>query len=114
MSCESGTCATNQPVHGASSGQPSACQPPCGPGACACPVEQSIDKWTGAFCQALTAVQAELLKDRIKKTWGPVLEKEADAVVQAMGVAWQSKLAFAKAQVGLRDQIRQILESTTD
>ena len=117
MNCESGTCvpASGSRSHVAGqcdSGSQTPCgQTPCGPGACGCPVEQAIDKWNDAFCQAIGSVQVDLLKDRIRKTWGPVLEKEADAIVAAMGVAWQSKLTFAKAQVDLRDNIREILES---
>ena len=75
MSCDSGTCGTQASPKNTQSGascQP--CQPTqsgCDANGCVCPVEQAVEKWSGAFCHALTAVQVELLKDRIKKAWGP-------------------------------------------
>jgi hypothetical protein len=60
--------------------------------------------WTGAFFQAMKQVQVELLKARIQKAWGPKMEQAADAVIEAMGVQWQSMIAQtqAKADLGAR------------
>lgn len=107
MGCESGTCETGGGGSKAQAGQASCCESE----ECCCPIEKSVQMWNSAFCKALGAVQVDLLKERIKKNWGPVMEKEADAVVQAMGAWWHSKLTAAKSQVDLRDNIRKIIES---
>ena len=87
------------------------CQPatPCSPGhAVCCPVEMTVDRWSGAFCQAMTEVQVEILKAKIKKNWGAQLEQVGDAMVEAMGIKWNNMLTGAKSQLDLRDKIKDI------
>lgn len=62
--------------------------------------------WSCAFFQAMKAAQVDLLKAKIQKAWGAKMDKAADAVVEAMGVQWQSMLAQAGAQAGLRERLR--------
>lgn len=106
MSCQDNSCETNSCAPKA--GMAQKC---CEAEDCSCPIEKSIQMWTESFCQAMTAVQVDMLKERIKKAWGPVMEKKADAIVQAMGAVWQAKLTAAKAQCDLHDTIRKIIES---
>jgi len=73
-----------------------------------CPVEKSAQKWTGAFFQAMKETQVDLLKEKIKKAWGSDLDKQADAVIKAMGNFWCATLARAKSQVDLREDIKKI------
>ena len=49
--------------------------------------------------------QADLLKAKIQKAWGSKMDKAADAVIEAMGVQWQSMLAQAGAKAELKDKL---------
>ena len=71
-----------------------------------CPIEMAAQKWSGSFCQAMQEVQVEILKQKIKKSWGTEMEKVGDAVIEAMGAQWQAMLSQAKAHVGLRENIK--------
>lgn len=75
-----------------------------------CPVENSVDMWSSSFFQAMKQTQVEILKDKIKKAWGPLMDKEGDAIVQAMGTHWESMLAQAKAQCDLKENFKQIFQ----
>ena len=69
-----------------------------------CPVEMAVEKWSGSFCQAMSEVQVEILKQKIKKSWGAEMEKVSDAVIEAMGAEWFAMLSKAKAHVDLRER----------
>ena len=104
--CDSESCETE------SSSQ--ACRPtsgkgcPCGtPGCSGDPVDCATGMWSCAFFTAMKQVQVEILKQKIQKAWGPKMDKAADAVLEAMGVQWQSMLA----QAGAKAQLRQRLSS---
>lgn len=71
-----------------------------------CPIEKAAQKWSGSFCQALSEVQVEILKQKIKKAWGTEMEKVGDAVLESMGAQWQAILSQAKAHVDLRENIK--------
>ena len=66
--------------------------------------------WKAAFPQAMRQVQVQILAEKIRGEWGPVLEQEADATLTAMGACWRSMLAKGKAEADLRDSFRSILE----
>ena len=89
--CQTESCETHNPAS-------------CAPQEC-CPVETAMEKWSGAFCDAMHEVQVDILKKKIQGAWGPQMEKVADAVLEAMGIKWQSMLATGKAKVDLRDKI---------
>ena len=82
-----------------------------GADASCCPVEMAAQKWQDSFCQAMTEVQVEILKQRIKKGWGTEMEKIGDAVVEAMGTEWYAMLSKAKAHVDLRENIKKIFSA---
>ncbi len=75
-----------------------------------CPVEDAVGMWNSSFFKAMGEVQVDVLKEKIRSTWGSVIDKEADAIVQAMGTHWQSILAQAKAQCDLRENIKKVYE----
>ncbi len=79
-------------------------------GSC-CPIEMAVQKWQDSFCQAMTEVQVEILKQRIKKGWGAEMEKIGDAVIEAMGAEWHAMLSKAKAHVDLRENIKKVFLS---
>ncbi len=67
--------------------------------------------WNTSFFKAMGEVQVDVLKEKIRSTWGAVIDKEADAIIEAMGTHWQSILAQAKAQYDLREKIKKIYEN---
>jgi len=62
--------------------------------------------WGASFFQAMKSAQVDILKEKIRKAWGAKMDKAADAVLESMGVHWQSMLAQAKA----KDELRQRLQ----
>lgn len=73
-----------------------------------CPIEMAVQKWSSSFCQAMTEVQVEILKQKIKKSWGAEMEKVGDAVIESMGAQWQAMLSKGKAHGDLRESIKKI------
>ena len=71
------------------------CKPSCESG-CECPVEAAADRWKDSFCQAMTAAQVDILKAKILKNHGPMLEQAADAFLEAAMACWQSQIAEVK------------------
>ena len=76
-----------------------------------CPIEMAAQKWSDSFCQAMTEIQVEILKQKIKKAWGTEMEKVGDAVIEAMGVQWHAMLSQAKAHGDLRENIKKVFLS---
>lgn len=76
-----------------------------------CPIEMAAQKWSESFCKAMTEVQVEILKQRIKKSWGNEMEKIGDAVIETMGAEWKAILTQAKARVDLRENIKSVFLS---
>lgn len=76
-----------------------------------CPVEAAAEKWKAAFCAAMHEVQVDMLKEKIRKEWGPMMDKVADATVKAMGAHWESMLTQAQAKKGLREEIQEIFRA---
>jgi hypothetical protein len=64
--------------------------------------------WMGSFFQAMKAVQVDILKAKIQKAWGPMMEKAGDAALESMGVMWQSMLAQAKAKEDFRTKLQKV------
>jgi hypothetical protein len=64
--------------------------------------------WTQAFRQAMVEVQVDILKPKIQKVWGPMMDKAADAALEAMGACWQSSLAQAKAKQDFRSKLQKL------
>jgi hypothetical protein len=76
-----------------------------------CPVDAMVDGWKCSFGQAMKEAQVDILKEKIKKNWGPMLDKQADAVITAMGSHFQTIIARAKAQCDLKESIKSTLKS---
>ena len=103
--CSSGSCATsNCETSGCDSKQDNckACNTACGGDPVAC----ATAMWSCAFFTAMKEVQVEILKAKIQKAWGPKMDKASDAVLEAMGVQWQSMLAQSKAKCDLTSKLR--------
>ncbi|MFT5206900.1 MAG: hypothetical protein ACI9CF_000641 [Candidatus Omnitrophota bacterium] len=74
-----------------------------------CPIEQSVKQWNGVFFQAMKNAQTDILTEKIKKAWGPMLEQKADAVLKSMSVQWETTIDQAKAQCELRETFKDIV-----
>ena len=88
----------------------SSCCKACGTSCGGDPIACATAMWGQSFFQAMKAAQVEILKAKLQKAWGAKMEKAADAVVEAMGVHWQSMLAQANAKVELRERLRDLWE----
>jgi len=64
--------------------------------------------WAGSFFQAMKEVQVELLKPKIQKAWGPMMEKAANGILETMGACWQSIVTQAKAKEEFKDLLRNL------
>ena len=79
---------------------------PCGSSACSGdPLDCASSMWGCSFFTAMKELQVEILKAKIQKAWGAKMEKAADAVLEAMGVQWQSMLAQSKAKAQFRERL---------
>ena len=100
--CSSGACE----VKGSGSCESETrCACPCGTDCGGDPISCAVGLWSGSFFQAMRAAQVELLKSKIQKAWGQKMDKAADAVLEAMGVQWESMLAQAGARAALRERL---------
>ena len=105
-SCDTktGTCETSQTPQAHCEGK---C--PCGCGSdCACPIHQ----WMCSFHEAKKSVQVDILKAKIQKAWGPKLEKEASAVIEAMEAKWKSMQAAGQFKEQLKEKFEQICKES--
>ncbi len=98
--CSTGSCET-----GADSDCCKVCNTACGGDPVAC----TTAMWSCAFFTAMKEVQVEIVKAKIQKAWGQKMDKAADAVVEAMGMQWQSMLAQTKAKGDLQSKLRAVL-----
>ena len=73
-------------------------------------LDAAVGMWSGSFCQAIKEVQVDLLKAKMQKAWGGQMDKAADAVLEAMGVQWQSMVAQAQAKGELRERLRALFQ----
>jgi len=92
-------CETNSPKDKTSCGKTECCdiQTKC-PSQSDSPVDCAADMWRHAFGEAMKQVQVDLLKARITKAWGPMMDASADALIASMGARWESMIADVKAQ----------------
>ena len=72
------------------------CKPPC-ESESECPIECAADMWKGSFMQAMREAQVQILKEKILKSHGPMLEQAADALLESMMACWQSQIAKVRA-----------------
>jgi hypothetical protein len=53
--------------------------------------------WQASFMQAMRETQTEIIKEKIKKAWGPMMEQAANGVIESMGACWEAMIAGIKA-----------------
>ncbi len=68
--------------------------------------------WQKAFFEAHMEFMVEKLKKRMEAAWGPLADKAADAVVEAMGKKWiamaQQSMADQELQQKMTDVLREV------
>ena len=102
----SGSCETESETCGEGScSSSSSCCKACGTSCGGDPTACATAMWTSSFFEAMKAVHVEALKAKIQKAWGAKMDKAADAVLEAMGVHWQSMLAQTKAKAELKARL---------
>lgn len=69
------------------------CKPSCDSTAGECPIEYAADMWKVSFAQAMREAQVEILKAKILKSHGPMMEQAADAFLEAAMACWQTQIA---------------------
>ena len=72
------------------------------------PVEHGMMALHKAFFAALHQAQTERLKKKIESGFGPVLDKEADAVFEAISKVWTSMVTQADAKKELAAKLQKI------
>ncbi|MGQ0638244.1 MAG: SEC-C metal-binding domain-containing protein [Nitrososphaerota archaeon] len=77
------------------------------------PIEQTMMMWHKAFFQALHEAQVERLKKRIESGFGPIMDKSADAVFEAIGKVWNSMLTQSEAKKELASKLQKIFSETS-
>jgi hypothetical protein len=83
-------------------------QTSCCPSTAADPFAAGVEMWKSAMRQAFTEVQVDILKPKIQKAWGPLMDKVADAALESMGVCWQSAIAQAKAKEDFQAKLKKL------
>jgi hypothetical protein len=102
--CSSGPCETKVQPKGSCGPSGSGC--PCGNAGCdGDPLNCSTAMWACSFMTAMKETQVELIKARVKKAWGPMMEKAADAMVEAMGEKWQGMVAQSKPKNDFKQKL---------
>jgi len=77
------------------------------------PVRQSMELLHKAFHDALYQTQVERLKKRIDASFGPILDKKADAMIETAAKVWQSIVVQSEAKKELESKLQKILSETS-
>ncbi len=73
------------------------------------PAEMMVIMWRKAFFKAQMELMTEKRKETLEAAMGPMADKVADAVFEAMGKTWQSMLLQTEAEAELREKLAKIL-----
>ena len=106
--CQGESCGTGSRASSCGSECDEECCSACGGDCGGDPMECAAQMWHASFFQAMKQLQVETLKAKMQKAWGAKMDKAADAVLEAMGVKWQSMLAECKAKEDLREKLSRL------
>lgn len=79
--------------------------------ACKCPIEGATQMWAQSFGEAMRQAQVDILKAKIVKAWGPMMDQAADGMLETMGALWQTKIAeirTAEAKQSFQQRLRDL------
>ncbi|MDA1277077.1 MAG: hypothetical protein O2960_23930 [Verrucomicrobia bacterium] len=68
----------------------------CCPSSSDSPIDCAAEIWRDSFFEAMKQAQVEVLKTKIQKAWGPMLDKAADAMIDTAGAKWEVMIAKVK------------------
>jgi hypothetical protein len=74
-----------------------------------CFTEHAVKKLAKAFPHAMHGAMVDILKEKIKKSWGPMMDKEADAFLKVMDAQWDAAIKSSMASYELRQDLKKIL-----
>ena len=74
-----------------------------------CMTEQTVEKLAKTFPHAIRGVMFDILKEKIRKSWGPMMEKEADAFLKATQIHWEAAFKTNAASKELRENLKKIM-----
>ena len=76
------------------------------------PIQHAMMAWHKAFFAAHHDAQVERLRKRIEATYGPTMDKAADAVFEAIGKVWGSMLTQSEAKKEVASKLQKIFSET--
>jgi hypothetical protein len=77
------------------------------------PIQHVMMGWHKAFFAAHHEAMAERMRKRIDTTYGPTMDKAADAVFEAVGKVWSSMLTQSEAKKDLASKLQKIFSETS-
>jgi uncharacterized membrane protein YheB (UPF0754 family) len=106
MECKSGTCNIEEHATDSCNCSETECN------GCGCetidPIKQSMELLHKAFHDAMYQAQVERLKKRIDTSFGPTLDKSADAMIETATKVWQSMLMQSEGKKELEIKLQKI------
>ena len=111
MECKSGTCNMEEDATDSCDCSEMECND-CGCGSVD-PVKMSMEMLHKAFHDAMYQVQVERLKKRIDASFGPGLDKSADAMIETAAKVWQSTLVQSEAKKELESKLQKIFSEAS-
>ncbi len=112
MECKSGTCEIDEHATCSCESEMQCNDCDCGCGS-ADPVKQSMELLHKAFHDALYQAHVERLKKRIDASFGPSLDKGADAMIEAATKIWQSMVVQSESKKELESKLQKIISETS-
>ena len=76
------------------------------------PIQHSMMMWHKSFFAAMHEAQTERMRKRIETTYGPTMDKAADAVFETIGKVWSSMLTQSEAKKELASKLQKIFSET--
>lgn len=113
MECTDGTCKTNTAsdcecnINTCTCCPDGSCEQYCGCTS-ADPTQMAMKAWHGSFFAALHQAQVDRLRKKIESSFGSVLDKEADAVFEAIGRIWNAAITQSDAKRELAIKLQKI------
>ncbi len=76
------------------------------------PIQHAMMAWHKAFFAAHHEALTERMRKRIETTYGPIMDKAADAVFETIGKVWSSMLTQSEAKKELASKLQKIFSET--
>lgn len=111
MECKSGTCEIEEHATCSCDCSEAECSD-CGCGSVD-PVKQSVELLHKAFHDALYQAHVERLKKRIDASFGPTIDKGADAMIETAAKVWQSMIIQSEGKKELESKLQKIISEAS-